>query len=145
MIYKKSWKYILVKCNYLYRPKALKNFSDVSKDDIGGHLEGYYNLSQSENCWVYDKARVIGNAKIFENAKIYDYATVKENAKVYGLAKISNNALIKDDAQVFGNAHIYGNAKVIKKAVVSGNTKISGYTQICGQVIGDTTIFRKSY
>ena len=55
MIYKKSWKYILVKddtpcCtefNY-FRPKALKDFSDIKKGDIGGYLKYFNNLSKPE-------------------------------------------------------------------------------------------------
>jgi hypothetical protein len=56
MIYKKSWKYILIKDNYsdFYRLKALKNFLDVKRGDLGGYVEGYYNLSQSGDCWIYD-------------------------------------------------------------------------------------------
>ena len=56
MIYKKSWKYILIKDNYsdFYRLKALKNFLDVKRGDLGGYVEGYHNLSQSGDYWIYD-------------------------------------------------------------------------------------------
>jgi hypothetical protein len=63
MIYKKSWKYILVKDNSilcmmkypnLYRPKALKDFKDVKKGDLGGFIMNYYNLRQEGDSWIYD-------------------------------------------------------------------------------------------
>ena len=74
MIYKKSWKYILVKNNYLYRIKALKNFSNVRKGNLGGYVSSYHNLSQSGDCWIYDYAKVTGNAIVSDNAKIFEYA-----------------------------------------------------------------------
>ena len=58
MIYKKSWKYILVKDNYYevfkyYRPKAIKDFKNVKKGDLGGFVVDYYNLRQGDS-WIYD-------------------------------------------------------------------------------------------
>ena len=75
MIYKKSWKYILIKCNYFYyNLKALKDFRDISKGDVGGCVKGYHNLSQSGDCWVYDYAIVSDNARVSENAIVKNKA-----------------------------------------------------------------------
>ena len=55
MIYKKSWKYILTRDNsILYRPKALKDFKDVKKGDLGGYVVNYYNLRQEGDSWIYN-------------------------------------------------------------------------------------------
>ena len=51
----------------LYRIKALKNFSDVKKGDLGGYVQKERNLSQFGNAWVYGDAQVYGNAKVFGN------------------------------------------------------------------------------
>ena len=67
MIYKKSWKYILVKedsfksntLNY-YRLKAVKDFSDVKKGELGGYVQGYHSLSQSGNSWIYQFMTIMG-------------------------------------------------------------------------------------
>ena len=40
----------------LYRIKTLKDFGDVKKGDLGGWVEKEENLSQEDNCWVYDDA-----------------------------------------------------------------------------------------
>ena len=48
----------------LFRIKALKDFSNVKKGDIGGYVESEKNLSQDGNCWIYDNAVVMGNAKV---------------------------------------------------------------------------------
>ena len=83
----------------LHQIKALKDFSNVKKDDLGGWIESYQNLSQSGNAWVYD------DAEVFENAKVYGYA------KVYGNARIYDDACIFDFANVCGHAHVCGDAK----------------------------------
>ena len=114
MIYKKSWKYILIRDNsylclaslYLYRPKALKDFGDVFKKNLGGYMQSYYNLSQKGNCWIYD------NAWVCENARVLD------NARVHGESHISGNAVVKDNARVFDDARVSG------KAIIRGNTTI---------------------
>lgn len=75
MIYKKSWKYILIKDKiYIYkyyRLKAVKNFSNVKKGKPGGFVKGYHNLSQSGDCWVYESAVVI------DGAEIHGFMTIK--------------------------------------------------------------------
>ena len=62
MIYKKSWKYILIRNDFsvdfcliynLYRIKALRDFSNVSKGEIGGFVRIYHNLSHKGKCWIY--------------------------------------------------------------------------------------------
>ena len=46
----------------LHRIKAVISFSDVKAGETGGWVEREANLSQSGNAWVYDDARVYGNA-----------------------------------------------------------------------------------
>ena len=150
MVYKKSWKYILIKedsecCKDLgmFRIKALKDFSNVSKGDLGGYVKSYYNLSQFGDCWVYDKASVYTYARVSENA------VVKDEAQVYGIAIVFGNAIISEQSNVFGNARVFGNAqvsgnaKVYEKAVVFGNARVFGSalvcdTQVCGKTIVKT-------
>ena len=123
MIYKKTWKYILIKeyDSIYYRPKALKDFSDVSKGNIGGYIDGgYHNLSQTGNCWIYNFAIISNYAQIYDNARISDDAVVRGNARVYGDATVYGYAIIDGDAQIFENAQVSGDA------VIAGNTKVSG-------------------
>lgn len=70
----------------LYRIKALKSFNNVKAGDLGGWVEGYYNLSQEDNCWIYHEA------------KVCEYANVRGNAKVRGCARVNGNAIISGDA-----------------------------------------------
>ena len=110
MIYKKSWKYILVKDNLLkncYRPKALRDFMNVKKDDFGGIVDGYHNLSQKGKCWVYYYAEVSGNAQVGDNARICGNAIVKENAKVFENAIVNGRTIVKGNMIVKGRTYLY--------------------------------------
>lgn len=40
----------------LYHIRALKDFSDVKKGDLGGYVEGYHNLTQEGDAWIYGVA-----------------------------------------------------------------------------------------
>ena len=134
MIYKKSWKYILIKAHCLddqyfgYRPKAIKDFSDVSKDDIGGYLNrGYHNLSQTGKCWVYDCATVSGDARVSENAVLKEYSYICDNVEIFGNAIISGSVFIRDEVKISGNVEVSENVKICKKVKLFGDIKLSGY------------------
>ena len=90
----------------LHRIKALKDFNDVRKGDLGGYIEKEENLSHEGNCWIYDNANVFDDAWVFGDAQVYGDACVSNNAQVYGDACVSNNA------QVFGNACVSNNAHI---------------------------------
>ena len=98
--------------------KALIDFGDVKKGDIGGKIDNYNNLSQEGDCWVgyyarvYDDAKVFDNAEVFGSAKVYDNAWVFDNAKVYGSSEVFRNAEVYKNAKVYGNDRVYDNAKV---------------------------------
>ena len=100
----------------LHRIKALRDFGNVKKGDIGGWIECEDNLSHDDDCWVKGNAEVYGNAKVLGNAKVYGYAEVNGYAEVYG------NAEVNDNAKVLGNAEVYGNARVCGKAVIKSKS-----------------------
>lgn len=68
-------KYEIVKDNFkeiygikVYKIRALKDIKnrhqDIKKGDLDGYVESERNLSQYDNCWIYDNAIVFGNAKV---------------------------------------------------------------------------------
>ena len=122
----------------LYRIEALKDFNDVKKGDKGGFIENESNLSQSGDCWIYDNAKVLGeamvccNAKVYGNAKICDYAVAYDNAIVFGNAQVCDEAKVYYNAKVYGNARIYGKARVLDNARVYGNTNVYHNAEVCG-------------
>ena len=139
-------KYKILKDNYkkicidniditVYRIKALKDFGDVKKGDIGGYVQSKENLSQLGDCWIYNNAIVSENAKIEDNAKIYDNANVYDNAVISECAKIEGNAVISECAKIEGNAKIKDNAKIHDFAIIEDNAKVAGNSIINDNVV----------
>ena len=116
--------FIIHKGRKLYRIRAIEDVRDgdelvVCGGVSGGYVEGYHNLSQEEGCWIYD------NAKVYGNARIEDSAIVCQEAEVFG------NAVIKGCAGVDGKSKVYGNARMLEYSYVCdseifGNAVISG-------------------
>jgi hypothetical protein len=61
----------------VYRIKALKDFNDVKKGDLGGYIQTEDNLSHKNNAWVYngsvvfDDALISGDARIMGESYVY--------------------------------------------------------------------------
>lgn len=118
----------------LYRIKAMQDFGDVKKGQLGGYVESELNLSHFNTCWIDENSRVFGDANVCLDAKvidsiIYDTALIDGNAivedsTIYGNAKISSYSNIRE-SKIYGNADIFENAEVINSSVF-GSTTIRG-------------------
>ena len=106
----------------LYRIRALKDFSDVKKGDLGGYIEKEENLSHDGNCWVYD------NSKVFDNARVCDSAIIRGNAVVGGKVVVIDNAIVCGDD--YNGITLY-------------TTKDSGHRIVCTNFEGNLEDFRK--
>ena len=127
----------------LHRIKALKDFGLVKAGELGGWIESEENLSQADNAWVYN------NAKVFNKARVYGDAAVSDDARVCDYAVVFDNARVCDDAEVFDNARVCDNAEVsdyvevFENAIVLGHAKVCGFTRIFGNaiVLGNAILF----
>ena len=125
----------------LTRIRALKDFGIVSKGDLGGYLEKEDNLSSDGNCWVFDNARVSGDARVSCNAVVSGYAMVSgdagvsDNARVYGNATVFGDACVSGNVRVSGNAWVFGNVRVYGNAGVSDNAWVSGNARVYGNAL----------
>jgi len=139
---------IIYRGRTLYQIRALRDFGEVNKGELGGFIEKEDNLSHTGDCWVYNFGKIYGNAIVSGDAEVYD------NAKVYGDAEVYDNAKVFEDARVFGNAkvfedaRVYGGAKVFDNAEVYGNAevydaRVSGDTRVTDdvRVSGDSIIY----
>jgi len=88
----------------LYRIRALRDFNDVKKGDLGGYVESESNLSHDHNAWIYD------NACSYENSHIGINAGIHNNSKVYGNAYIGDNAHVSGCAHICRNTFVYNDA-----------------------------------
>lgn len=100
------------------RIRATVEFGRVKIGDLGGWIEKEENLSHENEAWVYDNAKVYGNAQVCGDAKVYG------NAEVYGDAEVYGNAEVCGNAEVWGNAQVCGNAQVWDNAQVCGNAEV---------------------
>ena len=103
---------IIMSGRTLYRIKALRDFGNVEKGELGGYIESGNNLSHFGNAWVYDNARVYDNAEVYGNAEVFG------DARVFGDAEVYDNARVYDNAEVYGNAWVFGDARVFGDAVI---------------------------
>lgn len=103
----------------LYRIKALKDFGNVKKGEIGGFVKSENNLSQEGNCWIHDEAKVLDNAIVLGNAQVSGYATVSDRACIKG-----NNILISGKSYIYGKAIILDNSRITGECNIGGNVKI---------------------
>src|SRR6056297_2406270 len=72
---------ILYRRRTLYQIKALRDFNDVKKGDLGGFIEKEENLSHTGNCWVSNLS------KVYDDAMVYGNAWVTDDARVFGDAR----------------------------------------------------------
>ena len=106
----------------LHRIRAVRDFGNVKKGDLGGFIESEDNLSHDGTAWVYGWARVYGdawvygNARIYGNAQIYGNARICGNAQIYGDAWVCLNACICDNARIYGDVWIYGNSDIRQRS-----------------------------
>lgn len=110
----------------LYRIRALRDFGDVKKGDLGGYLEKEENLSHNGTCWVYDDAMIWGNGLVSDHAQVSGNALVCGNAWIYASAQVSGHAKVFGNAQIFGGAQVSDYAQVFEHAWIYGSTKVSG-------------------
>lgn len=108
----------------LYRIKALKDFGDVKKGDLGGYVEGEHNLSRYGDCWIYD------NSCVFDGSFVDDSAKVKEDSLVSSAAVLVGNSIVKGGSRVRSQAHIGDNVvidncvSIFHRAYIFGNSVI---------------------
>lgn len=123
----------------LYRIRSLYDFMagngrSVKKGDLGGWVQSEDNLSQSGKCWIFDDAKVFGNAIIRDNA------TISDQAESYNNAIICNSADILDYSRVFGNAMVLNSARIFSNSRIFDSAIIGAKSQIYSSSIHGNAI-----
>ena len=127
----------------LHKIKAVKNFGSVKAGELGGWIESEENLSQADNAWVYNNAKVFDKARVYGDAAVSDDAKVCGYAAVYDNARVCDNAAVSDNARVCDNAEVSDYVEVFENAIVLGHAKVCGFTRIFGNaiVLGNAILF----
>ncbi len=111
----------------VYRIQATRDFADVIEGQMGGYIEREYNLSQHDDCWLYDNSVCMQNARVHENCQVRNNSQILHDAQAYGKssiynsivcghAKVFNNAQVKD-ADITGNAWVFSNSICTKSPI----------------------------
>lgn len=108
----------------VYRIRALKDFSDVKKGDIGGYVESEKNLSQEGDCWIYGNAIACDYSIVCGNAVACDYSIICNNAVIRDNSVVCNRAIVCEHSVVKDNATVCNHAFVKNHAIVGGDTKV---------------------
>jgi hypothetical protein len=127
------------------RIRALIDFGNVKKGELGGFIEKEENLSYAGNAWVYGDAMVYGNARVYGNAMVYGDAEVYGDAMVYGNARVYGNAM------VYGNAEVYSNADYMVIGIIGSRFGFTTFFKnknnkifvSCGCFLGTLAEFRE--
>lgn len=108
----------------LHRIKALRDFGDVKKGDVGGYVENEYNLSHDGECWIYY------DAAVFDNATVWNDVRIRDKARIYGNASINDNVVVCNNARVCDDARVCANTRVCGDSVICGDAYINGEIEI---------------
>ena len=91
----------------VYRIRALRDFSDIRRGELGGYVENESALAQDGEAWVHDVAQVYGpNGSVMDNARVRGEAWVL--GRVDGDAQICDLVVIGEDAHVGGHTILCG-------------------------------------
>ncbi len=112
----------------------------VRAGDIGGLIEGKWNLSEEGNCWIGKGAAVFGKALVSGNAFVHGIesypkptVTIRDRARVFGCCEVKDFSQIRDSAQVGGCSVIRQYAR-IEDSVTVIDSDIGGYACIFDNV-----------
>ena len=108
----------------LYKIRALKNFSDVKKGDLGGWVSSENNLSQEGNCWIYDEAKCMDNARMYDDSCMYNYSEMYDSSRMHGDSKMYDSSEMHDSSTMYGNSIMYGNSMMCGYSKMFDNTEM---------------------
>jgi hypothetical protein len=100
----------------LFRIRAVRDFGEVRRGDIGGYIECEDNLCHDGDAWVHDVAQVYG-----------PHAVVRNNARVRGCAwvmgVVEDDAVVDDLAIVAEGARVGGREILLYDEIVTGDDR----------------------
>jgi len=122
-----------------YQIRAVRDFGDVRKGQLGGYVSGEHNLCPNGNCWIDETSYVLENARITEEAQVRAHSVVSGNAIISMLAEVYEcqimDHVVIDGSPIIENSQISGNAIVggmpyILHASISGRAHIHGVADL---------------
>jgi len=97
----------------LFRIRALRDFGQIRRGDVGGYIECEANLIHEGDCWVADVAQVYG-----------PHGCVRDNGRASGEAWVLG--IVEDDAQICDLVVIGEGAHVGGRTILRGDDIVRG-------------------
>ena len=115
----------------LYRIKALRSFNTINNmyinaGDLGGYVESEDNLSQEDNCWIFD------------NSIVMDRCTVSDGSVVLNNSKLVYDTHLLDCSKV-DNSTLVSKLNIRSSTIIDSSVSIS-YGEIYDCYLSETTI-----
>jgi len=120
----------------LYRIRALRDFGNVKKGDIGGYVQNEYNLSHDGECWVYndamalDNSRVLNNARMYNNSRMYGHSEMFDNTEMHDNSKMFNDSKMFDNSEMYDNSEMHDSAEMHDYSKMFDNSKMLDYSRM---------------
>lgn len=125
----------------LHRIRALRDIRTV-KDcgdgirsilagDYGGFVESEANLGEIGSCWIYDDAKVYGNAVLKDRAFVCDQAIVRGDAFLEDDCKVKNHAIVEGKAILNTDVEVL-NESYVRDADMHNSTLIVDHAEVYG-------------
>jgi len=126
-----SEKHKLYNTGINYQIKALKDIPEINvkKDDYGGFVNNFDNLSKEGNCWIF------ANAKVFDNAKVLDNTLMYDNSELHNNSKIFNNAELYHNSKMFDNTKMHDNSKMFDNSEMHNSSNLYNNAIMCNNAI----------
>ena len=131
----------------LHRIRALKDFKEVKKGELGGFVEKGSNLSQEGGCWIYDDAkamddsRIYNNSKMYGNSRIYDNSKMYDNSRMYGESVMYNNSAMHNNSEIYGNSIMYDDSEMYGYSRMYNDSELHNKAKLCGKLFSKVDDF----
>ena len=125
----------------LYRIKALKDFSDVKKGDLGGWVFSKNNLSQEGDCWIYNNAKCMDNARVCDDSCMYDYSVMRNNSCMYDSSRMYDNTRMYDNSEMHEGSKMYNNSIISEHGEMWKNGVLDGDKNLYGKLVSKVDKF----
>ena len=124
----------------LYRIRALKDFSDVKKGDLGGWVESEYNLSQNYNCWIYDEAKAMDRSRMYGDSAMHDYSKMYDYSTMYDGSEMYDSSEMHDYSEMYDNSKMFNNSEMYERSTMYDYARMHNYSEM----YGDSEMHRNS-
>ena len=83
----------------LHRIKALRSFNTINNmhvnaGDLGGYVESEDNLSQEDNCWIFDNSIVMDRCTVSDASVVLNNSKLVYDTHLLDCSKVDNSTLV---------------------------------------------------